>query len=182
MQTTYYTIYKITNKIDGKVYIGSHKTNNLDDNYFGSGKYLKYAIEKYGIENFTKEILFVFETSQEMYQKEAELVNEEFLATTNTYNLKIGGEGGFDYVNDSGKNIYQNHKEIAKKNLAKGNLKVLNLKLELIKNYEINPWFCLMCNKKLSFKQYKERIADKKKKERVFCSHSCAAKKTNTEN
>lgn len=97
----YYTIYKITNKLDGKIYIGSHKTKKLDDGYMGSGKYLKHAQNKYGIENFTKEILFVFETAEEMYAKEAEIVNEEFLATENTYNIKIGGFGGFDYINEN---------------------------------------------------------------------------------
>ena len=87
----FYTIYKITNQVDGKIYIGSHKTSKLDDGYMGSGKYLKRAQELHGLDKFTKEILFVFDTPEEMYAKEAELVNEDFLATENTYNLKYGG-------------------------------------------------------------------------------------------
>jgi len=107
----YFTIYKITNKIDGKFYIGSHKTKDLDDNYIGSGKYLKYAQEKYGLEYFEKEILHVFQTPEEMYAKEAEIVNEDFLASANTYNLKIGGFGGWDYLNETGLNNSTKSKE-----------------------------------------------------------------------
>ena len=96
----YYTVYKTTNRINGKFYIGSHKTKNPNDAYLGSGKYLKYAIEKYGRDNFVKEVLFVFDNPTEMYAKEAEIVNVEFIAEANTYNLKQGGFGGFDYINE----------------------------------------------------------------------------------
>lgn len=97
----FYLIYKITNTIDGKVYIGSHKTSNINDEYMGSGKYLKRAIEKYGLEYFSKEILHIYDNPSDMYKKEAELVNEDFLASANTYNLKVGGEGGWDYINSN---------------------------------------------------------------------------------
>jgi hypothetical protein len=48
-------IYKITNLINQKIYIGKDSTNRK--NYYGSGKAIKNAILKYGEDNFSKEII-----------------------------------------------------------------------------------------------------------------------------
>lgn len=96
----YYT-YKITNLINEKIYIGVHKTENLEDGYMGSGKLLNRAKAKHGIENFHKEILKFHESQEEMYAHEAELVTQDFLARDDVYNIKLGGEGGWDFINST---------------------------------------------------------------------------------
>lgn len=98
-------LYKITNIINGKIYVGIHKTKDLEDGYMGSGKMLKDAIKKYGIDNFKKEIIEFFEDYNSALEKEKEIVNEEFIKRNDTYNLRLGGYGGFDYLNRNGYNI-----------------------------------------------------------------------------
>jgi hypothetical protein len=89
-------VYKTTNLISGREYIGKHSQKTdpyIFDGYLGSGTALKSAIEKYGRENFKRETLFVFDLEQEAFEKELELVND---ATVDyLYNIKNGGIGGF---------------------------------------------------------------------------------------
>jgi hypothetical protein len=86
--------YKIENLINGNFYYGVHKTDNPNDNYMGSGKRIKYAIIKYGKENFKKEILFTFETFKKALDFESEFINEQLLLDPSCYNIALGGKGG----------------------------------------------------------------------------------------
>jgi hypothetical protein len=87
----HYTVYKITNLINNKIYVGYHATNDLNDGYMGSGKLIKRAIEKYGIANFKKEILSVFDNKADAENEERRIVNKDFTLREDTYNLSEGG-------------------------------------------------------------------------------------------
>jgi group I intron endonuclease len=90
-----YFIYKTTNLINGKIYIGYHASSNINkDSYLGSGYLLKKAVEKYGKQNFKREILYVFDSQEDATKKEREIVNEEFIERDDVYNLCLGGFGG----------------------------------------------------------------------------------------
>jgi len=90
----YHYFYKITNNLNNHFYYGVHSTDDLNDGYMGSGTRLHYAYKKYGIENFTKEILKFFNTREEANEYEAEIVNEDLVNDDNCYNIIKGG--GFD--------------------------------------------------------------------------------------
>lgn len=147
----YYIIYKITNVVNNKIYIGKHKTLDLNDNYMGSGKYLKRAIKKYGIENFKKEVLHYCNSDEDMIAKEREIVNEEFLSRTDIYNLKIGGEGGFDYINKSEKKL-----EYVRKGRTEANKKDAHIKAAQKRKEQMALYGCPLGNYLGSFKTDKE--------------------------
>ena len=91
----YHFIYKTTNLLSGKYYIGMHSTNNLDDGYMGSGKRLRYSINKYGVENHKREILEFFENRKQLTVREKEIVTFNEIAKEECLNLMPGGKGGF---------------------------------------------------------------------------------------
>jgi group I intron endonuclease len=90
----YHFIYKTTNLLNGKYYIGVHSTNNMEDGYMGSGNRLRLAIRKHGKENFKREIIEYCATRQELYLREEEVVNLNEIAKIECMNLRVGGEGG----------------------------------------------------------------------------------------
>ena len=73
-----------------------HSTSNLKDGYIGSGTHLKYAIRKYGIDNFKIEILEWCDNRDELIKRERKIITEVYINDINCYNLKPGGEGGFN--------------------------------------------------------------------------------------
>lgn len=109
-----YIVYKTTNLINGKIYVGIHKTDlNKKQSYIGCGVSKKdqkrnvkvgfpAAVHKYGYASFKREILFIYPYSKEglnsALSKEAEIVTEEFIKRKDTYNLVPGGVYGGEYV------------------------------------------------------------------------------------
>lgn len=89
-------MYQTTNIVNGKLYIGCHSTDNIEDGYKGSGLLLKHAIAKYGASKFVRTVLFIFDNPTEMFSKEKELVNEEFVTRHDVYNIMLGGNGGLN--------------------------------------------------------------------------------------
>lgn len=127
-------IYKTTNLINNKIYIGKHKADKFNPNYYGSGKIIRRALSKYGKANFIVEMVELCKTLEELNEKERYWIY--VLNTRNPvigYNLQFGGEGGWEYVNtyQKGENhpffgkhltdqhkqkISQNHADVSKEN------------------------------------------------------------------
>jgi hypothetical protein len=99
-EKTYNYIYKTTYKNSGKYYVGMHSTDNLNDGYIGSGKIIRYAIKRYGKDNFIFEIIEFLPDRKSLIQREIEIVNKELLSDTNCVNIVEGGSGGIKWQTD----------------------------------------------------------------------------------
>lgn len=115
----FHYIYKITRKSDGFYYIGMHSTNDLSDNYFGSGLRIKRSVAKYGADAHTKEIIEYCETRKLLCEREKELVTTEMLLDEKCLNLKVGGAGGWDHVDIRGDKHHMHRPEV-KERVAAG--------------------------------------------------------------
>jgi hypothetical protein len=120
----YNYVYKITNMINSKIYIGVHRTDNIDDGYMGSGSVLRRAIKKYGIHNFNKKILYQCDSYKEALEIEESIVTLEFIECDNNYNIKVGGMGHCvfsqkhkDLISEKMKNLWStdSHKQKMRK-------------------------------------------------------------------
>lgn len=111
-----YIVYCTTCLVNGKVYIGVHKTEdpNKFDKYIGNGIEVGYtinnpttafqrALKKYGYSNFKRSILYVFDNEDDAYSKEAEIVNIDFIKRRDNYNTALGGR----HPGNKYKTIYQ---------------------------------------------------------------------------
>jgi hypothetical protein len=90
----YHFVYKTKNKLNGKYYYGMHSTDNLEDGYLGSGKRLKYAISKYGKENFEIQVVEWFFDRKSLIEGEKRIITEEIINDEDSYNISYGGYGG----------------------------------------------------------------------------------------
>lgn len=111
-----YIVYQTTNKENGKLYIGVHKTENPDifDGYIGNGIKVGYSLEnpkttfqfalkKYGYSSFVRSTLRVFDNEEDAYEMEAQIVTLDFIRQDSNYNIKTGGiHGSWNW-----KNLYQ---------------------------------------------------------------------------
>lgn len=103
-------IYKTTNNVNGKIYIGKDSKNNPE--YYGSGLLISRAIIKYGKENFTKEIIEIC-TESNINDREIYWIEQYQSFNKNIgYNIAMGGDGGYLCINCpeklQGENYYLN--------------------------------------------------------------------------
>lgn len=138
-------IYKITNKINGKIYIGKRHSNCIpekDIKYMGSGIIINKSIKRYGKENFKKEILCECYNEDELNEKEKYYINLfNSRDLTIGYNITEGGCGNIHNEDSKlkmsrshkGKKFTEEHKrKISESNKGKKLSEETRLKLSIV--------------------------------------------------
>ena len=134
----YHYVYIITNKINHKFYIGKHSTNKLYDGYMGSGIAINKAIQKYGIENFSKRILCFCDSAEDAYKIEEFLVTDNLIKRDDCYNMKTGGGQNIIYSEESRAKMRIPKSEECKRKLSiifKGSTRPEEVKLKISQNH-----------------------------------------------
>jgi len=107
----YHFLYKTTNIVTSKYYIGVHTTSNIDDGYLGSGVVIKRSIAKYGVNNHVRECIQFFDTREECLAAEKEFITESLLSDSMCMNLRQGGRGGFTAAQQRLNNVKSQQKQ-----------------------------------------------------------------------
>lgn len=104
-------IYKITNTVNGKIYVGQHKGKEFGD-YWGSGLLLHRAYKKYGIDAFVREIIAFASFKDELNFMECYYIQKLNSMNPNGYNVATGGRGGYtgEITEESRRKISEFHK------------------------------------------------------------------------
>lgn len=107
-----FIVYCTTNLANNKIYVGVHMTNpDVFDGYIGNGIYInrpssyehsktkfQYAVKKYGIKNFKRSTIAIFDNEEDAYSLEISIVNEDFIKRPDVYNMTLGGTNGAYYL------------------------------------------------------------------------------------
>jgi group I intron endonuclease len=159
-------IYITKNKIDGKKYIGKDSKN--DNNYLGSGVYLKRAIKKHGTKNFTKEVIEYCETYEELNEREKYWISF-FNATKSIeyYNISDGGDGGYRLSGYSDKQLKEYKNKISKtskgrKHTEEAKRKISKARKGIIFSEETKKKISKSVKKLWENKEYKENQINKR--------------------
>lgn len=122
-------VYKTTNTVNGRQYVGSHSTNNVEDGYLGSGHALLKAVKKYGKDCFTREIIEFLDTPGEAFEKEVQYIEQFNTLQPNGYNLSpTGGIGVVGWCSDETREklrqarIGKKHSDDVKRKIGKSSI------------------------------------------------------------
>lgn len=168
-------IYKITNKINNKIYIGQVYNKTIYDRFerhvkeacANSKSYIDRSINKYGAENFICELIDTANTLKELNQKEIYWIKYYNSTDHNIgYNLTFGGDGGNTYLCKSKNEMDIIKSKISAANYGKNNgmskqIKAFNINTKEIIHFETLHQACLYFNHKQkgSFLSYCDHLA-----------------------